>query len=134
MLDLDFFKQVNDQFGHAEGDRVLKAVADVLRATCRQNDVAARYGGEEFAIALPDTRERGALIVAETFRAAIASISGMLSSVSASIGVVTFTPSASLPPADTLFARLINDADRALYAAKHAGRNRVCHASSLVIG
>ena len=127
MIDLDFFKRVNDQFGHAEGDRVLLAVADALRATCRQNDVACRYGGEEFAIALPDTDESGSRVAAENFRTAIAGISGLHSAITASVGAVTYTPADTLPPAAAAFEHLVNDADRALYAAKRAGRNRICH-------
>ena len=131
VLDVDFFKRVNDQFGHAEGDRVLVAVADVLRTTCRQNDIAARYGGEEFTFALPDTDARGSLIVADNLRVAITNISGLPSPITASIGVVTHQAAATSVSNTATFGNLFNDADRALYAAKRAGRNRVCHASSL---
>jgi len=131
VLDVDFFKRVNDRFGHAQGDRVLVAVADVLRATCRQNDIAARYGGEEFTIALPDTDARGSLIAAETFRLAITDIDGLPSPISVSIGVATYKAAATLNSNAAGFQNLFNDADRALYAAKNAGRNRVCHANSL---
>jgi len=131
MIDLDFFKRVNDRFGHSEGDRVLFAVANILQATCRQNDVAARYGGEEFAVALPDTDEAGSRVVAENFRAAVEALQDLKSPITASIGIVTFMPGpATLPapaPTPALFAELINKADQALYAAKRNGRNQVCH-------
>lgn len=131
MIDLDFFKRVNDQFGHAEGDRVLRAMAETLRATCRQNDLAARFGGEEFAVALPDTDASGGLVAAETLRIAIASADGSHTPVTASIGVATYVPSEGLPQRQCTIQQLIGDADRALYAAKHAGRNRAIHVNSL---
>jgi diguanylate cyclase (GGDEF)-like protein/PAS domain S-box-containing protein len=134
MIDLDFFKRVNDRFGHGEGDRVLFEVANILHATCRQNDVSARYGGEEFAVALPDTDEAGSRVVAENFRAAIEGINDLQSPITASIGVVTFTPDPAAPPValPALLAELIYRADQALYAAKNKGRNQVCHFNALV--
>ena len=131
MIDLDLFKRVNDQSGHAEGDRVLLNVAAALTATCRQNDIAARYGGEEFVVALPDTDEHGGMTVAENFRAAIANISGFPKKLTASVGVATYSPNGALPSSVTTFERLIDEADRALYAAKAAGRNRVRHFRAL---
>jgi diguanylate cyclase (GGDEF)-like protein/PAS domain S-box-containing protein len=131
MIDLDWFKLVNDHSGHAEGDRVLLNVAAALTVTCRQNDIAARYGGEEFVVALPETDERGGITVAENFRAAIANIDGFQERLTASIGVATYTPNGSLPSSVMMFERLIDEADRALYAAKDAGRNCVRHYSAL---
>ncbi len=131
LIDLDFFKRVNDQFGHAEGDRVLRAIAETLRTNCRQNDVAARFGGEEFAVALPDTGASGGLVAAEMLRIAIASADGPQTSITASIGVATYVPSEGLPQRQCTIQQLIDDADRALYAAKHAGRNRAIHVNSL---
>jgi diguanylate cyclase (GGDEF)-like protein/PAS domain S-box-containing protein len=131
MIDLDLFKRVNDESGHAEGDRVLLNVAAALTATCRQNDIAARYGGEEFVVALPDTDEPGGMTVAENFRAAIANIDGFHETLTASVGVATYSPNGALPSSVTMFERLIDQADRALYAAKAAGRNRVRHFSAL---
>lgn len=129
MIDLDFFKRVNDQFGHAEGDRVLFLIANILNDTCRQNDVSARYGGEEFAVTLPDTDEAGSVVVAENFRTAVEAIKDPRYPVTASVGIATFVPDPGLPPADTrsLYDELINRADQALYAAKNNGRNQVCH-------
>ena len=131
MIDLDFFKRVNDHFGHGEGDRVLRAVAATLTATCRQNDIAARYGGEEFAIALPDTDETGSRVVGENFRRAIEAITGLKVPVTASIGIATLTPFDGLAAGAKLCDELIAHADRALYVAKHEGRNCVRHAGAL---
>jgi diguanylate cyclase (GGDEF)-like protein/PAS domain S-box-containing protein len=133
LIDLDFFKQINDQFGHAEGDRVLEAVAATLQSACRQNDLPARYGGEEFAVALPDTSVAGSLVVAENLRAAIHVIGGLKVITTASIGIVSYTPQPDKPTIPTLFAELVSQADRALYAAKDGGRNRVCHVSALTL-
>jgi len=132
MIDLDFFKQVNDCFGHPEGDRVLMAVGRALRETCRQSDLAARYGGEEFVVALPDTDAAGSLTAAENFRGAIAALDGLQCRVTASVGAVTFCPPPATPvptALPTVLQGLIADVDRALYAAKAAGRNCVRHAA-----
>jgi diguanylate cyclase (GGDEF)-like protein len=121
LLDLDHFKQVNDQRGHPVGDQVLASVGATLRGTLRARDFAGRNGGEEFAILLPDTGITEALEIAERVRAAIAEISlhGSDVSVTASIGVAVFPDHASTPD------RLERLADAALYLAKRQGRNRV---------
>ena len=131
LIDLDYFKSINDQFGHAEGDRVLAAVATAMQSACRQNDVPARYGGEEFVVALPDTSEAGSLVVAENIRAAIEAIAGLKVTTTASVGIVTYTPQPHKETSATLFGDLVHQADRALYAAKDAGRNQVCHVMTL---
>ena len=116
---------MNDEFGHAGGDEVLKSVALAIRESLkRPGDVAARYGGEEFAIVLPNTDSRGALTVAEIVREAVASASQEArgkgrAGVTVSIGAASMAPSASETP-----ARLIETADRALYEAKRRGRNQ----------
>ncbi len=121
LLDLDHFKQINDQRGHPVGDQVLANVGTVLRSVLRTRDFAARNGGEEFAVLLPDTEIRAALEIAERVRAAIAEISlpGADVSVTASIGVSGFPDHAST------LDRLERLADAALYLAKRNGRNRV---------
>lgn len=132
ILDLDHFKQVNDRFGHAEGDRVLQAAAAALRASARHNDIVARHGGEEFVIAAFGLTEPESLIAAERLRAAVASIENLKRPVTTSIGVATFAPEApgkKEPP--TLLADLLDCADQALYYAKRSGRNRVCHFNQL---
>jgi diguanylate cyclase (GGDEF)-like protein len=121
LLDLDHFKNVNDQRGHAVGDQVLANVGAVLRGVLRSRDFAGRNGGEEFAILLPNTEIEGALLIAERVRATVAEISlpGTNVAVTVSIGVAVFPDHAST--AD----RLERLADAALYTAKRHGRNRV---------
>jgi diguanylate cyclase (GGDEF)-like protein len=121
LLDLDHFKQVNDQRGHQVGDQVLASVGATLRNVLRVRDFAGRNGGEEFAVLLPDTPIAEALEIAERVRAAVAEISlpGSDVSVTASIGVAVFPDHASTPD------RLERLADAALYLAKRQGRNRV---------
>jgi diguanylate cyclase (GGDEF)-like protein len=127
MLDIDYFKKVNDAYGHLAGDRVLAAIAGILTAQLRGYDVAGRFGGEEFAVLLPDTTEAGACRIAERLRAQIAATpmagdgkgSHPGRRVTVSIGVA-----AARPGCDTT-EELIGAADAALYAAKQAGRNRV---------
>jgi diguanylate cyclase (GGDEF)-like protein len=121
LLDLDHFKQVNDQRGHAVGDQVLANVGATLRGVLRARDFAGRNGGEEFAVLLPDTEIDAALEIAERVRAAIAenSVPGTDVSVTASIGVAGFPGQAST------LDRLERLADAALYLAKRQGRNRV---------
>jgi diguanylate cyclase (GGDEF)-like protein len=121
LLDLDHFKQVNDERGHAVGDQVLANVGAVLRSVLRVQDFAGRNGGEEFAVLLPDTEMAAATEIAERIRAAIAEISppGAGVSVTASIGVGSF------PHHGSTLERLERLADAALYLAKRNGRNRV---------
>jgi diguanylate cyclase (GGDEF)-like protein len=120
MIDLDHFKVVNDTFGHNEGDKVLRAFADLLREMIRVEDVAARWGGEEFIIILPHTSSDAAAALAERIRIAFEQQSGCVTqiSLSASFGVV------QLHDTDDAEA-LIRRADDALYQAKHEGRNMV---------
>ncbi len=129
MLDVDFFKKVNDTHGHAAGDAVLRAVAECLNHECRLTDVGARYGGEEFCILLSDTDEPGALTWAERTRHAIESlvipVDGMEISVTASFGVAHRNETCKTPE------QLIDQADQALLVAKQSGRNRVCRFSQI---
>jgi diguanylate cyclase (GGDEF)-like protein len=121
MFDLDRFKQINDSYGHAAGDEVLRSVASALRATVRDSDLGARLGGEEFAVVLPDADLQDALLVAERLRAQLASrtIPAIGSSVTASFGV------AELRPADATAEALLHRADQAMYRAKALGRDQV---------
>ncbi len=123
MLDLDNFKKLNDTYGHPAGDAVLRHTAGVLRKQLRQGDQAARFGGEEFAVILPDTDEPGALHLAERVREAMQQarlvFAGAKLAVTVSVGAAVWPRQAQ--EADTL----LEAADRALYAAKEAGRNRV---------
>jgi diguanylate cyclase (GGDEF)-like protein/PAS domain S-box-containing protein len=120
ILDLDYFKSINDNHGHGAGDEVLKSVGKVLTDTARDVDFVCRYGGEEFCVMLPHVGNEGALIAAERFRAAIeknVSVSDI--NVTASIGVSALSLGAEHPQA------MVEQADIALYSAKHQGRNRV---------
>jgi two-component system cell cycle response regulator len=123
LLDIDHFKQINDGHGHGVGDRVLAAIGGLLGKVSRQTDVAARWGGEEFVVALLSTAAGGAAVVAERIREAIESmvvvndVSARVP-VTASIGLVQLEGSESM---ESFVAR----ADRAMYASKAAGRNRL---------
>jgi diguanylate cyclase (GGDEF)-like protein len=123
MLDIDHFKQVNDQHGHAVGDQVIVEVAKLCRTSIRAIDILGRYGGEEFVFVLPETDVHGARQLAERLRQRIAA-----AKFSSPAGPLTCT--ASLGVASTLVKvpdvnTLVANADVALYAAKQAGRNRV---------
>ncbi len=130
VIDLDHFKRVNDGWGHAVGDLVLKATAECCREQLRDVDVVARLGGEEFVALLPETSMRTARDIAERLRLAIADISMEVRpplSVTASLGV------ALLADGET-FDAVVARADQALYAAKNGGRNRVCLATAIAGG
>ncbi|MEM1107088.1 MAG: diguanylate cyclase [Planctomycetota bacterium] len=118
ILDIDHFKSVNDNHGHARGDEVLKSVSSILTRSIRSSDVLSRYGGEEFCILLPDTPETGAMTLAEDLRQRIANSTSFGFPVTASFGVVTFNKEEGLEES-------IDLADQALYQAKENGRNRV---------
>ncbi|MBI2566172.1 MAG: diguanylate cyclase [Candidatus Schekmanbacteria bacterium] len=128
VLDIDFFKQINDEHGHPRGDRVLEDVGSILRASCRAMDIAARLGGEEFAIVLPQTTLAGGIVIAERLRKTVEEHSFLglgaddpVLAVTVSIGVAVIDPEG-----DESNARLMARADEALYLAKKSGRNRVC--------
>ena len=118
MVDIDLFKAVNDNHGHAVGDRVLAAVGLCLSNQLRTGDMVARFGGEEFLLVLPNTSPEGAYNVAERLRGYVAAISDLACSVTVSIGVASCHRDET---ADDLISR----ADKALYQAKHQGRNQV---------
>jgi two-component system cell cycle response regulator len=125
MIDLDRFKDVNDNRGHLVGDTVLRQLGDMLRREVRSVDLAARYGGEEFIIVLPDTTPDGAMIFAERLRKRVLSKnfaeSGDPLNVTVSIGVASVSGESGAVEPEILIAR----ADEALYRAKNDGRNRV---------
>ncbi len=118
IMDIDFFKKINDTYGHVAGDDVLKEVAAAMADNVRDVDLVARYGGEEFAIVLPNCPSEGALIVVERVRAAVSALP-TVTKVTVSAGISTACGEAG-GGAEGLMAA----ADEALYASKHAGRDR----------
>jgi diguanylate cyclase (GGDEF)-like protein len=132
LIDIDFFKRFNDQYGHDIGDKVLKEVAKSISNTCRKGDICARWGGEEFIVFLPETPQKQALLQAERIRTAIESLEVNIIqlplSITASIGVSGTENYVFNNEQLTLNALepIINQADRALYAAKQKGKNQVC--------
>ena len=130
MLDVDHFKRVNDTYGHAAGDVVLRELAQRIESQVRASDVAARYGGEEFVVLLPDTNVAAAQRLAERIRAAIGGApidlpGGASITITASIGIAEVEPTKADRDLKTLGDSLLARADVALYAAKSAGRDRV---------
>ncbi len=119
MVDIDFFKSVNDRYGHATGDQVIKAIADVLKTSTRDSDLVGRYGGEEFCLILPNIQQQKAVEIAERIRHTVSKEPCGGVQVSVSIGVSSLVPQTNKPD------ELINQADKALYVAKNTGRNRV---------
>ncbi|HWC77946.1 MAG TPA: sensor domain-containing diguanylate cyclase, partial [Blastocatellia bacterium] len=120
LLDLDHLKQVNDSLGHRAGDAALRRVAEIMRGNIREVDICARYGGEEFVVILPQCGSEGAIKVAERIREAIATAPiTRIGRLTASLGVTSY------PEVANTKEELIEMADRAMYLAKAAGRNRV---------
>jgi len=130
MVDVDFFKRINDNHGHQAGDRALQAVAKLLGETMRPGDLVARYGGEEFAIILPSTDETGAIAAAERLRRAIEKTS-INCSPNVDIGITVSVGCADRQPNAMTPEDLVKAADTALYQAKETGRNRVVSAGKL---
>jgi len=123
ILDVDYFKRINDTYGHPQGDELLRQLGDVLRQHARKADICCRYGGDEFTIVMPETIKAEAAIVAGRIRQAIEettfSLDGNAANVTISIGVAGYPQDVSQKVA------LVAAADKALYAAKHGGRNNV---------
>lgn len=133
MMDIDYFKLYNDNYGHIKGDDCLKAVAKELSKSAKRTlDLSARYGGEEFVIILPETHKDGAEIIAEEIRKNIINLdiphesSPISKNVTLSLGVTTMVPNNQ-----HTISEFINDADKALYEAKSLGRNRTCSVDNL---
>ncbi|MDH5464783.1 MAG: GGDEF domain-containing protein, partial [Thiovulaceae bacterium] len=119
MLDIDFFKKINDGYGHGMGDKVLIDVAQLTQNLLRKNDLLARYGGEEFVIVLPNTNEEEARLVAEKIRSTLESAELIEDhKVTASFGICQIRDNETTKS-------LIECADAALYSSKESGRNRV---------
>ncbi|MBI3532669.1 MAG: diguanylate cyclase [Burkholderiales bacterium] len=131
MMDIDFFKRVNDQYGHAVGDEVLRRLAAVSQTQLRETNLFGRWGGEEFIVLMPQTTLEEAVMAAQRLRQAIAAmvfdVEGATFQITISIGAAQLQPMES---ADAVVAR----SDEALYAAKHAGRNCVVASPALTAG
>ncbi|MBK7452798.1 MAG: GGDEF domain-containing protein [Anaerolineales bacterium] len=125
MFDIDHFKKINDRFGHAVGDEMLKQVTQITRAELRTADAIGRYGGEEFIVLLPMTNAAQAYSVAERIRASAADLRLPTekgdASITLSIGIVQMRHAPQSESVEVAFRR----ADEAMYAAKQAGRNRI---------
>jgi diguanylate cyclase (GGDEF)-like protein/PAS domain S-box-containing protein len=123
MIDVDHFKSINDRYGHAVGDIVLREVSAICQCSLRGTDVLGRVGGEEFVLLLPDTPQANAIYVAERMREQLektpVQVENLVISITASFGV------ASLLDADINFNDILERADVAMYHAKHEGRNKV---------
>ena len=124
MSDLDFFKKVNDTFGHDTGDNVLKTFADILKTHTRQSDICARLGGEEFLLMMTHTDKEGTKTAVERIRKHLEdtefTVGDTIFTATASFGITGFR---GTKPPD--WNTLVACADTALYAAKHNGRNRI---------
>ena len=126
LLDSDYFKSINDTYGHQTGDKVLKEIAVLMGSKIRRTDVAGRWGGEEFMIVCPHTEAEGAAATAENLRRAIENcIFPDVRSVTASFGVAVVHKN---DDPDSLMKRV----DDALYEAKRSGRNRVVSAAAKI--
>lgn len=117
MVDVDYFKQYNDTYGHPAGDALLVQLARVLRSPLRASDFLARYGGDEFSLILPDTDETGAMQVSDRIKKAVARVKWPHTDIEISLGAATVTPSEMCD-----FSALLHAADQAMYQRKH-GRN-----------
>lgn len=124
MFDIDFFKRINDQFGHLAGDYVLKELARVVQSRIRRDEIFARYGGEEFSLVLPETSLQGAFSLCEAIRERVAQhrfvFQGEVIPVTISMGATI------LNEHDRVAPDVIARADEKLYEAKRSGRNKVC--------
>jgi diguanylate cyclase (GGDEF)-like protein len=125
MLDIDHFKRINDTHGHPFGDEVLRRLGQLLTDTCRSEDIVCRYGGEEFVILAPGLRRDAAAALAERLRRAVAALELRAAAASDVVKITCSFGVAEVTPQTSSSAELVRDADKALYDAKHSGRNRV---------
>ena len=130
MLDIDFFKSINDNYGHDAGDDVLREFAVRIRKSIRGIDLACRYGGEEFVIVMPETDLHVAGLVAERLRRSIAGEPFAVNKGTNRIEVTISIGLSTLELKGEQVADVLKRADNALYTAKHDGRNRVVAAAA----
>jgi diguanylate cyclase (GGDEF)-like protein/PAS domain S-box-containing protein len=131
MLDVDHFKEFNDNYGHQSGDELLKELADIVQNLIRDHDILVRYGGEEFFIMMPNCDQRQAFDVAERIRTALGKNMAFGHRVTASFGISTYDFHDATFPETEILAKLIEESDQALYHAKGKGRNCTQHFSSI---
>jgi diguanylate cyclase (GGDEF)-like protein len=124
LIDIDYFKKINDNFGHLTGDRAIRLIAGRLVATLRSYDIICRYGGEEFLVVLPATELQKTLEIAERLRSLVEATTVSAKGTGTSINLTISLGVASLQPGDSLDG-LVYRADNALYIAKEEGRNQV---------
>lgn len=127
LLDIDYFKQYNDTYGHLEGDKLLRELSDLLTSQARVTDSVARFGGEEFLLVLPQTNQAKALRIAERYRKMIEENVFVNQSVTASFGISTINTVNKGATTVSLFDYMMEQADKAVYYSKANGRNEVSH-------
>jgi len=131
IIDVDYFKHVNDTYGHPQGDELLRQLGEVIRQHARKDDICCRYGGDEFTIVMPQTIKAEAAMVASRVRQAVEErvfqLDQATAKITISVGVAGFPQDTGTRPA------LVKAADDALYAAKQGGRNNVKIASRMLI-
>jgi diguanylate cyclase len=133
LIDIDYFKRFNDEYGHIVGDEVLRLVARKIKKHIRGRDFVARYGGEEFAAILPGTPVDGAHTVAENIRRSFSDTTLKKVKTSESLGTITVSIGAAQYRAGESIEGFVDRTDKALYLAKNSGRNRVATESDLVV-
>lgn len=126
MIDIDYFKKVNDKYGHLAGDKVIKMVVEFCKAKLRIEDIIGRYGGEEFIIILPNTDKENAMNIAEDIRQYIQNFKIYFKQEKINVTVSIGVACAIIKDDSIDIEKLINEADKGLYYAKNHGRNQMC--------
>jgi len=132
IMDVDHFKNYNDQIGHPAGDEILRKIGRILKNSVRDNDIVARYGGEEFALILPGTDEQGAFILAERIRHKVEETHFINQEIQPEGKITLSTGIGTFPEDAVIVEDLIIAADRAMYHAKYTGRNKVIKAKEIL--
>ncbi len=125
MVDIDYFKRINDLFGHLVGDSLLRSIAQLLKGHLRKNDIAARYGGEEFLVLLPETPLDGAVAVARKIRQALSTKEWKIKGTGETMGKITISMGVAVYAMNEPEKTLIQRADDALFLAKENGRDQI---------